>query len=100
MCEKPKHKVNTFTVWVVARNEEEDETRWLAAGSVEDPCTPPRGEHRSTIAVAEVQMKKISKKLFEYRARKSATEGLIWPLCEGREICGADGAFASIRMVI
>ncbi len=63
-------------------------------------CTPPRGEHRSTIAVAEVQMKKLSEKQSDIRARKNATEGMIWPLHEGREIWGADGTFASKRMVI
>ncbi len=52
----------------------------------ENPCTLPQGEHRSTIAVAEVQMKKLSEKQSKYRARKTATEGLIWPLREGREI--------------
>ncbi len=31
------------------------------------------------------------------RARNIATEGLIWPLREGREIWGADGAFPNIR---
>ncbi len=33
---------------------------------------------------------------YKDRARKIAIEGLIWPLHEGREIWGADGAFASI----
>ncbi len=64
-----------LTVWVVARNEAGDETRWLAAGSVKNPCTPPRGEHRSTIAVAEVQMKKISKKLSEYGPENPQQKG-------------------------
>ncbi len=72
-----------------------------AAGGDENPCTPPRGEHRSTIAVAEVQIKKLSEKNCpNIGARKTATEGLIWPLREGREIQGADGAFASIRMAM
>ncbi len=31
------------------------------------------------------------------RARNITTEGLIWPLREGREIWGADGAFPNIR---
>ncbi len=33
----------------------------------------------------------------EIGSEESQQEGLIWPLHEGREIWGADGAFASIR---
>ncbi len=36
-------------------------------------------------------------RMIEDWTRKIATEGLVWPLREGREIWGADGAFASIR---
>ncbi len=59
------HKFNTLTVRVIARNEAS--TRQLTATILHG--TSQQGEQSSTIAVAEVQ-----------------TEGLIWPLREGREI--------------
>ncbi len=59
-------------------------------------CTSPQGERSSTAAVAEVHRRNILNN-DRNQARKIATEGLIWPLREGREIWGADGVFASIR---
>ncbi len=54
--------------------------------------TSPRGERSSTEAVAEVQMVIAKGKL----GQKSQQRRVIWPLREGREIWGVDGAFASM----
>ncbi len=79
----------TLTVRVIARDKAS--TRRLTTAIFHG--TSPRGEQSSADAVAEVQMEKST---IENWARKTATEGLVWPLREGREIWGADGAFASI----
>ncbi len=54
--------------------------------------TSPRGERSSTEAVAEVQMVIAKGKL----GQKSQQRRVMWPLREGREIWGVDGAFASM----
>ncbi len=54
--------------------------------------TSPWGERSSTEAVAEVQMVIAKGKL----GQKSQQRRVMWPLREGREIWGVDGAFASM----
>ncbi len=73
---------NTLTVWVITRDKAS--TRQLTTAILHG--TSPRGEQGSADAVAEVQMEKSTKLIRKDQARKIATEGLIWPLREGREI--------------
>ncbi len=61
-----------------------------ASGYLRNPCSLNRERdtrrtsfhYRSRRSANEEVQQKQSK----YRARKNATEGLIWQLCEGREI--------------
>ncbi len=83
---KPKRKVNTLTLRVVARDWSEN----MEAGALRTMF------HNCSCQSANEEAQR--KKQSEYRARKNATEGLIWPLREGREIWGVDGVFASIKI--
>ncbi len=94
-CMRKPHTFYTLTVSVVARDEAR--TRRLRATIFH--CTSPQGERSSTTAVTEVQQRNILNNK-QNRARKISTNGLIWPLREGREVWEvweADGTFASIR---
>ncbi len=92
---KPRHvhakTPSTWCTYCVGLPSDETRARRLTAAKLHG--TSPRGEQSSTEAVAKVQMddrKKIS------WARKSQQRRVMWPLREGREIWGVDGAFASM----
>ncbi len=88
-CMRKPQALNALTVWVFAS----DETRARRLTAAKLHGTSPRGEQSSTEAVAEVQMddRKIG------LGQKSQQRRVMWPLREGREIWGVDGAFASMN---
>ncbi len=83
---------NTITVWVIVS----DESRARRLATAIFHGTSPQGEQSSTVGSRRSANGWIASEIYYFWARKSQQRRAMWPLREGREIWGVDGAFASI----